>query len=1643
MTQAVRYYGKAFQTMALPDLMETQRRFYNDFLQLDTPPQERKNDGLEAVFREVFPIESYDGTVSLEYIEYQVGEPRHSPDECRALRLTYAGPLKIKVRLTGKVAVEEWVYLGEIPLMIGGGEFVVNGAERVIVTQLQRSPGCDFSLEVHSSGKRLHSCRIIPERGSWIQVEATSKDQLTIRIDRSGKIAATTFLRALAVEMDPATNLPVTYDAGRSGGEGRKIEHWAPLLDSDDDILRAFHPVVNFAIAEDALDILDKMERENKPPPLCVSRVVDYMNCQVLIPACARLTRGLLERRIDEPGKGGEKQTVFGKLRQAGVAGLEVIGSTGENGEFAGPEDDLIANTLQDDRERTEEWGMSAIRDVIRGSDAAKRLKALIAGGANSSPEAVAQAVREAMSAARDGRDSKPRAVGAFFIEEVDGDRETLDLIERNVASGLVADLDRRDEFSEGGDARKLEDNLLNRVVWRAAWSGGLDRAQYIWALLEIYKRLRPGTPASRDKAQELFFERFFDEKRYSFGEIGRFRLNRKFNIRGDDRMTMSGRDFLNICLYLLKLRADEGAIDDIDHLESRRIRTIKDLVMSELRSAMVKLRRGAREQMVIKAAGNEQAIVGDVFGWTVSNPGAAELEKNQILSDHDYKAAVKRWGAGSFEAKKRPLKLMVAVKPDPQLRIAVGRIVTEAEASSLAREGSRAVFEDLPLRSWLVLDPQETDLVEGDIISDEDYQAAQRKHGMQSFTAMGLALKKGEGVDGGLYRSYQEKYGDIPGMAMQNLIRPHQILNAMTVSSAIEYFFARGELSQVVDQSNPLSQLVHERRLSALGPGGLNRKRAGFEVRDVHTSHYGRICPVETPEGTNIGLIVSLANYSAINNLGFLITPYYVVKSGVITNETVWLRADEEDNHYIAQADIRVDARGQILVERPICRHNEEYMLCNADQVTLVDVSPKQMVGISASLIPFLEHDDANRALMGSNMQRQAVPLVRPDIPLVGTGMERDVVRHSGMVARAREDGEVLYADSLRVIVSSRELTSGKRVYKLHKYKGLNDGTTLNQTPLVRRGDRVKRGDPLTEGAATKGGELALGKNTLVAFLSFEGCNFEDAILVSEKLIREDAYTSVHIEEFSCEIRETKVGAEEITRDIPGVSEAALANLDENGLIRIGTKVEPGDILVGKIAPKAKSEFSSEEKLLRAIFGRAGEDVKNDSLFVPPGTEGYVINVKRFSRRGVGAMSSDLDPEAGLARALEALGEMGGDVDTAAPVPAAALGEDSAGPRRAARGDSRQNPEAAVKNAIRRLETVTREKIVDEINLKFRRLAEALGGPPVNRRTGKVLKIPRQADYERMMELQEQCQFGDLEAPASKKERVKSICLEHDRRIRFLETRCEVEVGRLRRGDELRPGVLELVKVYVAVKRKLSLGDKMAGRHGNKGVVARILPEEDMPFLEDGTPMEMVLNPLGVPSRMNVGQILETHLGWAGSKLGFRAVTPVFDGATEDEIHEALREAGLPEDGKAVLYDGRTGEPFHEPVTVGNMYMIKLHHLVSEKIHARATGPYSLITQQPLGGKARNGGQRFGEMEVWALEAYGAANILQELLTFKSDDVEGRTKIYEAMVKGESTVEPGMPVSFDVLCNEIRGIGLNIKLERSDRQLVQSEDGR
>ncbi|MEO6711663.1 MAG: DNA-directed RNA polymerase subunit beta, partial [Planctomycetota bacterium] len=803
--------------------------------------------------------------------------------------------------------------------------------------------------------------------------------------------------------------------------------------------------------------------------------------------------------------------------------------------------------------------------------------------------------------------------------------------------------------------------------------------------------------------------------------------------------------------------------------------------------------------------------------------------------------------------------------------------------------------------------------------------------------------------------------------------VSPRNLINSKTFSSAIDYFFGRGELSQVVDQTNPLSQLTHERRLSALGPGGLNRKRAGFDVRDVHLSHYGRLCPIETPEGSNIGLISSLSMYAMIDDYGFLATPYRRVEKGKITNKVDYMRADQEFGFVIAPADTPLDSKGAIDAQRVLARKDGDNYEVPPDEIHYLDVSPQQIIGISAALIPFLEHDDANRALMGSNMQRQAVPLLKTEPPIVGTGMEKVVARNSNLPIFAAEAGTVTYVDSLRIVVGADE-------HKLTKYRGLNERTCQTHKPVVQVGQEVKQGELLADGAATASGELALGKNLLVAFMTWDGFNYEDAILVSERLVKDDTFTSIHIEEYDVEVRETKLGKEEFTRDIPNVGEKALSNLDEAGIVRIGTFVDAGDVLVGKVAPKSKSELTPEEKLLHAIFGKAGVDVKNSSLTMPPGTRGVVIGAQKFSRR-VNLTDSE------RTKALTQIRD-------------------------------------AERDFLKSLRDYTVAMLKD--------VKAALGTEVTDDLTGKSITLDDTATYDELRRVRLLCMSAAEDSQEkAKREKASRIVTDYQSKIENKEGEKNKIVNRLSRGDELPTGVLEMVKVYVATKRNLSVGDKMAGRHGNKGVISKILREEDMPYLEDGTPVDIVLNPLGVPSRMNVGQILETHLGLAARTLGIRVNSPAFDGASEADIEALLRDAKLPETGKFKLFDGRTGQAFEQEVTVGIMYMLKLHHLVDEKVHARATGPYSLITQQPLGGKARFGGQRFGEMEVWALEAYGAAAILQEQLTVKSDDVEGRTKIYESMVKGLNILEAGTPVSFEVLTNEIKGLALNMQLHK------------
>jgi DNA-directed RNA polymerase subunit beta len=1227
-TRESRRFGSGREAHIIADLTKIQTESYQAFLQEETTQEKRKDHGLEGVLREIFPIESYDKTIKLEYLRYELGKPRYTPEECRQLRLTYGKPFRVWLRLNKEQPIEEEVYLGDIPIMLGGGEFIINGAERVVVSQLHRSPGVDFVMEQEgTSDRKLPSCRIIPERGSWIELNATKRETLSVRIDQSGKFSALTLLRAMS-----------------------------PKYSTDTDIIREFY------------------ETETE-------KIVDGRS----------------------------------------VAKIE---------------------------------GKIAVDDVVypSGSDRA----------------------------------------GEIIVEA--GHKITKNQAETIATSGVS-----KVEVIEPPKVSLLLNSLADDTT-----------ASHEEALLRIYQRLRPGNPPQLEKARALFAEKFYDVNRYRLGRVGRFRLNRKLKLETPEKeMTLRAEDLIAAIKYLMDLMVTgaEAQIDDIDDLANRRLRTIDELASDELRKGFLKLRRTVQERMSLK---------------------------------------------------------------------------------------------------------------------------------------------------------------DLEDMT------PRSLVNPKSISAAIEYFFGRGELSQVVDQTNPLSQLTHERRLSALGPGGLNRKRAGFEVRDVHISHYGRICPIETPEGTNIGLISSLAIYATVDEYGFLIAPYRKVNKGKLTDEIVWLRADEEADAYVAPADTAVQDGKIVPGPALIARHRRDFEIVAPEQVQYIDVAPSQMVGVSAGLIPFLEHDDANRALMGSNMQRQAVPLLVTEPPIVATGMEKDVARNSSMVVRARKAGKVTYVDANKIEI-------GTDVYPLQKFQGLNERTCLNQKPIIKPGDKVEKGQILADGAATQNGELSLGRNVLVGFMSFDGYNFEDAIILSEELVKNDTYTSLHIEEFDVEIRETKLGREEFTRDIPNVSEKALRNLDETGIVRVGTFVKPGDILVGKVSPKSKTELTPEEKLLHAIFGRAGEDVKNDSLEVPSGIEGIVIDTQKFSRR----MSLSEDERKKFEKELK----------------------------------------EAESEGNKRIAQVFGEMVAELEKAIGKTLTDEDGTPIAKDQDPKFV-----AEKARNFNLQPHIKNLRSE---DKIEDAEKIYKQHWPAAEEAIDAADRVLNSMKRGDELRSGVLQMVKVYIATKRVISVGDKMAGRHGNKGVIAKILPVEDMPFLPDGTPIQIMLNPLGVPSRMNVGQILETHLGWAAALLGFQAVTPVFDGATEKGINDLLAQAGLPAHGKQRLFDGRTGEAMQQETTVGFIYMLKLHHLVDDKVHARSTGPYSLITQQPLGGKARFGGQRFGEMEVWALEAYGAAYILQELLTVKSDDVEGRTKIYESMVKGENTLEAGTPASFEVLCNEIRGLALNIQLEK------------
>jgi DNA-directed RNA polymerase subunit beta len=1260
-------FGKIKETIAPPNLIELQTNSYREFLQAEIPQSKRRNLGLQAVFTEVFPIESYDGKCVLDFHSYEIGEPKVDWLECLREGLTFGAPLYVTFLLKEeKGTKEEKVFMGELPLMTPQGTFVINGAERVIVSQLHRSPGLAFEAAQHPNGKILHSFRIIPDRGSWYEAQFDTSDLLYVYLDRKKrrrKFLTTTFFRALAfLDGEP--------------GKGKE----AALKGTDEEILKLFYDV-------EELTVKEAEKRDDLPNKVLIEDAVDQ-------------DKGLVVARAFEPlSKATVKQ-----IAEVGVTKLKVVDTTLDDG--------IVIKCMKK-------------------------------------------------------------------------------------------------------DPAKNEDE----------------------ALKDIYRRLRPGDPPTAANARALIKRLFFDPKRYDLGRVGRYKINQKLGIKGGDSRILTKSDLVAATKYLLRLKKNEGSLDDIDHLGSRRVRTVGELLANQCRVGLARTERLVKERMTLFDQGVES-------------------------------------------------------------------------------------------------------------------------------------------------------------------MSPQKLINPKALSAVIRDFFGRSQLSQFMDQINPLAELTHKRRLSALGPGGLSRDRAGFEVRDVHPSHYGRICPVETPEGPNIGLIASLATFARINDFGFLETPYRKVENGRVTSHIDYLTADREEAFVIAQANSPIDDKGRFTTDRVVCRGKGDFIDVEPNRVDYMDVSPKQLVSVAASLIPFLEHDDANRALMGSNMQRQAVPLLVTEAPLVATGLEERVARDSRAVIVAEEAGKVAALTGSQIIITEDgKLPEGKKrikhdpekgvwVYQVRKFMRSNAATCINQKIVVKKGEAVKKGQVIADGPCTQGGELALGRNVLVAFMPWNGYNFEDAILISERIVKEDVFTSIHIDEFEVGARDTKLGPEEITRDIPNLGDEALKNLGPDGVIRIGAEVKPGDILVGKITPKSETELAPEERLLRAIFGEKAADVKDTSLKVPSGTYGIIMDVKVSAKK-------DTDREAKVSATEE---------------------------KRHAR---------EVEEDYRKKTDELREQLTEALSNIL--LGEKIPLDVVNSETGEII-IPANRKITKTL-LRKLAQVYDrIEIdPSPIRNKINEIIGSFRKKFDDLQMQYDEELERAESGEGVDSGVIKSVKVYIASKRKLSVGDKMAGRHGNKGVVAKIVAEEDMPFLANGTPVDIVLNPLGVPSRMNVGQVLETHLGWAARLLGLKFGTPVFDGIKEKEIRDYLQKAELPVNGKTRLYDGRTGDPFDQEIVVGYIYMMKLGHLVADKIHARAVGPYSLVTQQPLGGKAQYGGQRFGEMEVWAMEAYGAAYTLQELLTVKSDDVQGRTRIYESIVKGDNSLEAGIPESFNVLVKEMQSLGLDVKVGYSN----------
>jgi DNA-directed RNA polymerase subunit beta len=1508
-------FAKLEHGMEMPHLLDIQTRAFEALLQLDAASHDREDVGLERVFKDLFPITDVHENYSLEFVRYSLGEPKYSVEECIERDMTYSAPLKATLQLVvnedvngakrPRNIIEKEVYLGELPLLTGLGTFVINGAERVIVSQLHRSPGVVFEESTHPNGQRLISARIIPFRGSWVEFTVDIHDVIFVHIDKKKKFPATALLRAL--------------------GYG-----------TNSDILRLF-----FAVRE--LDLTKKLESR------------------------------------------GDQREVLGAI----IA--EDITLAGEAHDPEAPK--LKTKKARAERERAEAEMLVKEGDELT-PEVYNRLRRLNIDAVKVFASYTLVDLRDEVDAIERGERTQRRVLATDVVEPDTGEaiaetgQQLTDTLIRKLRK---AEINKVNVFVASGRA---ESTLIKNTLAKDPTKAEKD------ALQQIYSLLRPGDAPNVETARLALERLFFSPKRYDLGRVGRYKINQRLGLTLPASHTvLTKEDFIAIIRYLVELHEGRGYTDDIDHLGNRRIRSVGELIANQFSVGLSRMARLVKERM--------------------------------------------------------------SINTDPE----------------------KITLDDL--------------------------------------------------------------------------------VNARTVSAVIQAFFGSSQLSQFMDQTNPLAELTHKRRLSALGPGGLTRERAGFEVRDVHYSQYGRMCPIETPEGPNIGLITSLACYARVNDLGFVETPYRVVRNGKVTGEIEWLDANREEEVVIAQANAQIREDGTFSDELVLCRQRGDVPLVPPDRIDYMDVSPEQLVSIAAALIPFLEHDDANRALMGSNMQRQAVPLLNPRTPVVGTGLEEKVARDSGAVVIAKRAGVVTRVTADEIIVDSGPADRGRTDerrgsdrplarltqhdrYRLKKYWRTNQDTAINQRPLVKLGQRIKAGDVLADGAATEKGQLALGANVTVAFMPWYGHNFEDAIVLSERLVKDDVYSSIHIQELELHVRDTKRGQEEITREIPNVAEESLVDLDERGIVRIGAHVKPGDILVGKITPKGETELSPEEKLLTAIFGEKAKDVKDSSLKVPPGMEGVVIDVKIFSRIDDQVIEKDRGERIGEVRRLEAEEKI-----RVNEVRDSELGEMLEG----------QTVTLALKSGT----------VEEAIPAGTKLSADDLRELKIATLDLKTFRVENKKVNDRIREI--------IDAANTEKARI--------------EEKAEERIDKILQPDELPPGVIQLVKVYLAEKRKVSVGDKMAGRHGNKGIVARVVPEEDMPFLPDGRPVDIVLNPLGVPSRMNVGQILETHLGWAARILGFYAKTPVFQGANEREIglllklagvqwaadalhlqaqrpaigdaevrrfladvkpamgekedfkkleeaslnelgargisqetrdlfhrlrdfvaaaareiaererreieyqvqyhgavgdddsipkarrgevktalkqlekmqerdaaetlkldelpalarmlgpkseadvdaatSELMRLAGLTPWGKVWLRDGRSGERFASPVTVGEIYMLKLSHLVDDKIHARSIGPYSLVTQQPLAGKAQFGGQRFGEMEVWALEAYGAAHTLQEILTVKSDDVNGRSRVYEAIVKGQNLPDPGIPESFNVLVKELQALGIKVTLGSTD----------